>query len=136
MRYASICSGVGSCRLASSSLDWECAFFAEIDPFASAVLAHHYPEVPNLGDFTKIENEHGTIDLLVGGTPCQSFSVAGKRAGLDSPNGNLAIEFARLAQRLRARWIVWENVPGVLSSRSDDGSSDFDTFLGVLEECG
>ena len=136
MRYASICSGVGSCRLASATLDWECAFFAEIDPFASAVLAHHYPGTPNYGDFTQIENDHGPIDLLVGGTPCQSFSVAGKRAGLDSPNGNLAIEFARLAQRLGARWIVWENVPGVFSSRSDDGSSDFDTFLGVLEDVG
>ena len=138
--YGSICSGVGSCRLASAGLDWTCAFFAEIEPFPSAVLAHHFPEVPNYGDFTQIGESAGPIDILVGGTPCQSFSVAGKRAGLDSPNGNLAIEFARLAQRLRARWIVWENVPGVLSSWSDAGegveSSDFDSFLAALEDVG
>jgi DNA (cytosine-5)-methyltransferase 1 len=90
--------------------------------------------VVNAGDFTKIGAEDvGTIDLLAGGTPCQSFSVAGKRAGLDDPRGNLTIEFARLAGRLRPIWLVWENVPGVLSI--DDGRT-FGAFLGMLVELG
>ncbi|WP_216841210.1 DNA cytosine methyltransferase [Acidobacterium sp. S8] len=88
----------------------------------------------NGGDFTKIgKDDVGTIDLLAGGTPCQSFSVAGKRAGLDDPRGNLTIEFARLADRLRPAWLVWENVPGVLSI---DGGRTFGAFLRMLVECG
>ena len=91
-------------------------------------------DVINAGDFTKIGAEDvGTIDLLAGGTPCQSFSVAGKRAGLDDPRGNLTIEFARLADRLRPTWLVWENVPGVLSI--DDGRT-FGAFLGMLVQLG
>jgi DNA (cytosine-5)-methyltransferase 1 len=91
-------------------------------------------DVINAGDFTKIGAEDvGAIDLLAGGTPCQSFSVAGKRAGLDDPRGNLTIEFARLADRLRPVWVVWENVPGVLSI--DDGRT-FGAFLGMLVQCG
>ncbi|MGC2160699.1 MAG: DNA (cytosine-5-)-methyltransferase [Silvibacterium sp.] len=88
----------------------------------------------NAGDFTKIGAEDvGAIDLLAGGTPCQSFSIAGKRAGLDDPRGNLTIEFARLAGRLRSLWLVWENVPGVLSI---DGGRTFGAFLRMLVECG
>ena len=90
--------------------------------------------IVNAGDFTRIgADDVGTIDLLAGGTPCQSFSVAGKRAGLDDPRGNLTIEFARLADRLRPTWLVWENVPGVLSI--DDGRT-FGAFLGMLVQCG
>jgi DNA (cytosine-5)-methyltransferase 1 len=90
--------------------------------------------VINAGDFTKIgADDVGTIDLLAGGTPCQSFSIAGKRAGLDDPRGNLTIEFARLADRIRPTWLVWENVPGVLSI--DDGRT-FGAFLGMLVQCG
>lgn len=90
--------------------------------------------IVNAGDFTKIGAEDvGTIDLLAGGTPCQSFSVTGKRAGLDDPRGNLTIEFARLAGRLRPLWLMWENVPGVLSI--DDGRT-FGAFLGMLVELG
>ncbi len=90
--------------------------------------------VINAGDFTKIgADDVGTIDLLAGGTPCQSFSVAGKRAGLDDPRGNLTIEFARLAGRLRPLWLVWENVPGVLSI--DDGRT-FGAFHGMLVQLG
>lgn len=113
--------------------------------------------IPNYGDFTQIGADAGPIDLLVGGTPCQSFSVAGKRLGLDDPRGNLALEYLSLARRLRARWIVWENVPGVVSSVTDeeDGEggvqsgiegreagdewieeSDFATFLSFVRECG
>ncbi|HEY0308931.1 MAG TPA: DNA (cytosine-5-)-methyltransferase [Acidobacteriaceae bacterium] len=90
--------------------------------------------MPNFGDFTRIgADDAGAIDLLAGGTPCQSFSVAGKRAGLDDPRGNLTIEFARLADRLRPLWLVWENVPGVLSI---DGGRTFGAFLGMLVQLG
>jgi DNA (cytosine-5)-methyltransferase 1 len=85
--------------------------------------------VPNYGDFTTIPGDAGPVDLLVGGTPCQSFSVAGKRLGLDDPRGNLALEYVRLAKRLGARWVVWENVPGVFSSAA---GRDFADFLGFL----
>ena len=91
-------------------------------------------DVINAGDFTKIgKDDVGTIDLLAGGTPCQSFSIAGKRAGLDDPRGNLTIEFARLVDRIRPLWVVWENVPGVLSI---DGGRTFGAFLRMLVECG
>jgi len=109
------------------------AWFAEIDPFCSALLAHRYPDVPNLGDFTTIKRSSDPIDVLAGGTPCQSFSIAGRRGGLEDARGNLAIEFCRLAGRLRPRWIVWENVPGVLSS---NGGRDFGSIIGALAELG
>jgi DNA (cytosine-5)-methyltransferase 1 len=133
VRFATVCSGIGAPEVAWSHLGWEHAFCAEIDPFASAVLAHRFPDVPNLGDLTKIGAERGPVDLLCGGTPCQSFSVAGRRAGLDDPRGVLAFEFLRLAGRLRAEWVVWENVPGVLSI---DGGRAFGAFLGALVELG
>jgi DNA (cytosine-5)-methyltransferase 1 len=119
VRYLSICSGIEAASVAWEPLGWQCAGVAEIAPFPSAVLAHRFPEVPNYGDFTTIEADTiGPIDLLVGGTPCQAFSIAGLRGGLDDDRGNLALEFLRLADRLRPRWICWENVPGILSSLS------------------
>lgn len=118
--FGSVCSGIEAASVAWNPLGWEAEFFAEIDPFPTAVLAHHYPETPNLGDFTKIQRTARPISLLVGGTPCQSFSVAGLRGGMADDRGNLALEFLRLADRLRPEWLVWENVPGVLSSWSDD----------------
>lgn len=134
MIYGSICSGIEAASVAWDGLDWQPAFFSEIEKFPRALLAHHYPAVPLHGDFTTIdEGEYEPIDLLVGGTPCQSFSIAGKRLGLDDPRGNLAIEYLRLARRLRPRWLVWENVPGVLSSNS---GRDFGTFVAFLGECG
>jgi DNA (cytosine-5)-methyltransferase 1 len=97
-------------------------------------LKHHYPDVQNFGDFTKIEaSDVGTVDLLVGGTPCQDFSVAGLRAGIAGDRGRLTVEYCHLAGRLRPRWLVWENVPGVLSA--DDGNA-FGIFLGALAELG
>lgn len=141
-RYGSVCSGIEAASVAWEPLGWQPSFLSEIEPFPSAVLAHHYPEVPNLGDFTTIGEEwNGSVDLICGGTPCQSFSVAGARAGMDDPRGNLAIEFIRLVSRTRPRWVVWENVPGVLSSWSDAAeegyeTNDFDTFLSLLGECG
>lgn len=132
MIYGSACSGIEAATVAWTPLGWRAAWFAEIDPFPNAVLAHHYPSVPNLGDFTKIGAEHGPIDLLVGGTPCEDFSIAGLRKGLAGESGNLAIEFLRLVDRLRPRWLVWENVPGVISS----GDNALAVFLDGLEEIG
>ena len=134
MRYGSVCSGIEAATVAWHSLGWEAAWFSEIENFPSAVLAHHYPAVPNYGDMTKFEEwPNEPIDLLVGGTPCQSFSVAGLRKGLDDPRGNLMLTYGAIARRYRPRWLVWENVPGVLSS---NGGRDFGTFLGMLAECG
>ena len=115
-------------------LGWEPAFFSDIDPFPRAVLSHHYPDIPLHGDFTTIgEDDYGSIELLVGGTPCQSFSIAGLRGGMDDDRGNLALEYLKLAQRKRPEWLVWENVPGVLSS---NGGRDFGAFLGALAHIG
>ena len=134
MRYGSVCSGIEAATQAWHGLGWEPAFFSDIEKFPVAVLQHHYPDVPVHGDFTTIkDDEYGAIDLLVGGTPCQSFSVAGLRGGMDDDRGNLALEFLRLAQRKTPKWLVWENVPGVLSS---NGGRDFGSFLGALAEIG
>ena len=134
MIYGSVCSGIEAATVAWRPLGWKAAFFAEIDKFPSAVLAHHYPTVPNFGDFTTIKpDQHNAIDLLVGGTPCQSFSIAGLRGGLADGRGNLALEYLRLADRARPRWLVWENVPGVLSS---EGGRDFGSILGGMVELG
>lgn len=133
MRYGSVCSGIEAATVAWHPLGWEPAWFAEIDSFPSRVLAHHYPQVPNHGDFTRIGADAGPIDLLVGGTPCQAFSVAGLRGGLNDERGNLALEYCRLADRLRPRWLVWENVPGVLSV---DGGRAFGSILGAMAHLG
>ena len=119
--YGSVCSGIEAATVAWHGLGWKAAFFSEIEAFPRAVLANRWPEVFCHGDFTTIEAEqYGSIDILVGGTPCQAFSVAGLRGGLADSRGNLALEFIKLAQRKRPRWIVWENVPGVFSSISHD----------------
>jgi DNA (cytosine-5)-methyltransferase 1 len=129
--YGSVCSGIEAASVAWERLGWKCAFVSEIEPFPSAVLKYRFSEVPNLGDFTRIDEP--AVDLLVGGTPCQDFSVAGLRAGLAGDRGQLTIEFVHLLERLRPRWMVWENVPGVLSS---DGGRAFGAFLGLLGQRG
>ena len=136
MKYLSVCSGIESASVAWEPLGWVPAGFSEIEPFPSAVLAKRWPKVRNYGDMTKYENwkkEIGTIDLLVGGTPCQSFSLAGLRQGLKDPRGNLMLTFLEIAKCYGPRWIVWENVPGVLSS---NGGRDFGSFLGALGDLG
>lgn len=134
MRYGSVCSGIEAATVAWGPLGWRPSFYSEIDKNARKVLQHHYPDVPLHGDFTTIKGEdYEDIDLLCGGTPCQSYSVAGRRMGLDDPRGELSLEFVALAKRLSARWVVWENVPGVLST---NGGRDFATFVGALAECG
>lgn len=133
MRYLSVCSGIEAATVAWHPLGWEPLAFSEIEAFPRAVLKHHWPEVPLHGDFTTIEAaDYGRPDLLVGGTPCQSFSVAGLRGGMADERGNLALEFIKLADRLRPAFIVWENVPGILS----DSGGAFQCFLDGLEEIG
>lgn len=134
LTYGSVCSGIEAASVAWKPLGWATSFVSEIEAAPRAILQHRFPEVPLHGDFTTIrEGEYGAIDLLVGGTPCQSFSVAGLRGGLADDRGNLALEYLRLAQRLRPRWLVWENVPGVLSS---NGGRDFGAILGGMVELG
>ena len=134
MKYLSVCSGIEAASVAWHPLGWEPVAFSEIEKFPSAVLAHHYPAVPNLGDMTKFKEwPDEPINLLVGGTPCQSFSVAGLRKGLADPRGNLMLTYGAIAKRYCPEWLVWENVPGVLSS---NGGQDFGTFLGMLAELG
>ena len=154
MIYASVCSGVEAASLAWIPLGWKAAWFSEIEPFPCAVLKHRFPEVPNLGDMTKIkvetiENETGKlqrfknesgadvvvpggVDLLVGGTPCQSFSFAGNRSGLRGVSG-LALTYCKLLETMHPRWFVWENVPGVFSS---NGGEDFKTILKAFDDIG
>jgi site-specific DNA-cytosine methylase len=134
LRYLSVCSGIEAASMAWEPLGWQPAAFAEVEKFPSAVLTHHWPQVPNMGDMNNHEQwDLPSIDVLVGGTPCQSFSVAGLRKGLRDPRGGLMLTFLEIAQRRRPRWIVWENVPGVLSSH---GGRDFGAFLGALGALG
>jgi len=135
LKYGSVCSGVEAATVAWHDLGFEPQWFSEIEPFPSAVLQHHYPEIPNHGDMTKFKewNNDKTIELLVGGTPCQSFSVAGLRKGLDDPRGNLMLTYLSMAERFKPKWLVWENVPGVLSS---NGGRDFGTFITALGKIG
>lgn len=134
-RYVSIFSGVEAASLAWEPLGWEPVAFSEIEPFPCAVLAERWPDVPNLGDITKInwkEEIDGAIDLVVGGSPCQSFSVAGKREGLKGASG-LMFEYIRCVQELCPRWFLWENVPGALTS--EDGGA-FGQLLSEMDELG
>lgn len=134
MRYLSVCSGIEAATVAWHPLGWRPFAFSEIEKFPSQVLAHHYPDVPNFGDMTKFKEwPDANVDVLVGGTPCQSYSIAGLRKGLDDPRGNLMLTFGAVAAKYRPKWMVWENVPGVLSS---NGGRDFGTFLGMLAELG
>jgi len=136
MNFISVCSGIEAASVAWNPIGWKAVGFSEIEPFPSAVLAHHYPDVKNYGDMTRWKEwgiERGTIDLICGGTPCQSFSVAGLRKGLDDPRGNLMLVFLSILDAVRPKWVVWENVPGVLSSNE---GRDFGAFLGGLGQLG
>ncbi len=134
MKYLSLFSGIEAASAAWGPLGWEPLAFSEIDPFPSAVLAHHYPGVPNLGDVTRFhEWPDLEPDIIVGGSPCQAFSIAGLRKGLDDPRGNLTLTYLAVVDRYRPQWVVWENVPGVLSH---DGGRTFGTFLGALAKLG
>jgi DNA (cytosine-5)-methyltransferase 1 len=184
MKYCSVCSGVEAASLAWEMLGWEPVFFAEVEPFPSAVLMQKFgatkplnpldPElagskkekkqrenwkkqiekfsqggtIPNLGDLTKIkgDNYRGAVDILIGGTPCQGFSVAGQRKGLDDERSCMAIKFLELVDTIRPGWVVWENVPGVISSWSGEPEdetiteweerNDLDQFFAGFRQCG
>ena len=135
MNYLSVCSGIEAATVAWHPLGWKPVAFSEIERFPSEVLKHHYPDVPNVGDMTKFKewNFESSISLLVGGTPCQSFSIAGLRKGLDDPRGNLMLTYLAIANQYRPKWLVWENVIGVLSS---NGGLDFASLLRGMGECG
>lgn len=146
MKYASVCSGIEAATVAWHPLGWTPVWFSQYNPdhnysktpdFPSRVLEHHYPDVPNLGDMTKLrENEiykASEFDMLVGGTPCQSFSIAGLRKGLGDERGNLAFEFVRILIEKQPTWFVWENVPGVLTSKSGADETEDE---GIEEESG
>lgn len=136
MKYLSVCSGIEAASVAWRPLGWEPVAFAEIGPFPCAVLKHHYPEIPNLGDMTRFPDwreYYGTVDLIVAGTPCQDFSIAGHRAGLAGERGKLALAFAQVLSVVRPEWLVWENVPGVFST---NGGRDFGAFLRALDDIG
>ena len=155
MTYATVCSGIECMSAAVAPLGgWKPVFFSEIEPFPCSLLKHRYPTVPNLGDMTKIKAEKigeekwritngtdvielaGRLGCLAGGTPCQDVSVAGKRAGMAEGSGtrsSLAFHFARLCRELQPRWVLWENVPGVLTS---NGGRDFAHFIRSIGECG
>lgn len=136
MRYVSVFSGIEAASVAWEPLGWEPVAFSEIEAFPSAVLAARYPRVPNYGDITKIDwrqhSECVSADVLVGGSPCQSFSVAGSRTGLAGASG-LMWEYVRAVRELRPRWLVWENVPGALSSSHGE---DFACLLRALDGLG
>ena len=135
MKYLSICSGIESAGLGWHPLGFECVGLTEIDDFRSAVLQYHFPNVKNYGDFTKLKPSDISDRpiCIVGGTPCATFSIAGLRKGLAEDRGNLALEFIKCVDRFSPKWVVWENVPGVLSSNE---GKDLGTFLGALADIG
>lgn len=132
--YVSTFSGIEAATVAWAPLGWVPVCFSEIDPFPSAVLEERFPSVPNLGDITKVDwsDISGFVDVVVGGSPCQSFSVAGRREGLGGESG-LMWEFVRAVQEIRPEWLVWENVPGALSSSHGE---DFGCLLRSLDALG
>lgn len=134
MNYVSLFSGIEAVSCAWRPLGFEPVFFSEIEPFPCKVLKHHYPEVPNLGDVRNIEGEkyYGNVDIIVGGTPCQSFSIAGNRSGLGGASGIIR-EYFRLLSEIRPAWFVWENVPGSLSTH---GGLDFKLILREWDKLG
>jgi DNA (cytosine-5)-methyltransferase 1 len=135
VNYLSVCSGIEAATVAWHDMGWKPIGFSEIEKFPSQLLQHHYPHVTNYGDMTKFKEWklNDTIGLLVGGTPCQSFSVAGLRKGLEDPRGNLMLTYLAIADKFKPKWLLWENVPGVLSS---NGGEDFACLLKGMAELG
>ena len=134
MTYLSVCSGIEAASVAWEPLGFKPIGFAEIEPFPCELLKQKYPAVKNYGDITQYEKWNiGQFDILAGGTPCQSFSIAGKRGGTADERGALMYAYLGIVEAYRPRWIIWENVPGVLSSNS---GYDFTSFLAGVEECG
>lgn len=135
MNYLSVCSGIEAASVAWKPLGWKPIAFSEIEPFPSSLLAHHYPDVPNLGDMNNFRdwNINGTIDLICGGTPCQAFSIAGQRQSLKDDRGNLSLTFCQLCDHFNPEVVLWENVPGVLNTK-DNAFGCFLAELAGLDE--
>tara|TARA_A100001515_G_scaffold145040_1_gene151504 strand:- start:4265 stop:5818 length:1554 start_codon:yes stop_codon:yes gene_type:complete len=139
MKYLSLFSGIEAATVGWHHLGWECVGVSEIDPFACEVLKQRLPNTPNLGDITKITKEQlnekypNGLDIVVGGSPCQAFSIAGLRKGLEDPRGNLMLEYIRIVATVLPTYFIWENVPGVLSSNK---GRDFGTLLQAMEQLG
>ena len=133
IRYISLFSGIEAATVAWHQLGWKPIAYAEIEPFPKAVLRQHYPEVPDLGDMTKVDwkQYHHAADVVVGGSPCQAFSIAGLRKALDDPRGQLMLEYLRACAEIDPEWIVWENVPGVLSA---ERGRAFQSLLAAVAE--
>lgn len=140
-KYLSLFSGIEAASVAWRDFGWSCVGVSDIDPFPCEVLKNRFPNVPNLGDITKISEEqlndlkyrHGGIDIVVGGSPCQSFSLAGKRLGLKDPRGNLMFEYCRVVRAVLPKYFIWENVIGALSS---NGGQDFSSLIGEMVDIG
>ena len=130
MKYISLFSGIECASVAWAALGWEPICFSEIEPFPSAVLAHRFPGVPNVGDMTKHDwsRYHGQCDVVIGGSPCQAFSVAGLRRSLEDDRGNLTLAYVRACNDINPAICVWENVPGIYSSKGNP----FGCFLGGM----
>lgn len=135
MNYISLFSGIEAASVAWGPLGWNPVAFSEIEPFCCELLAKRFPDVPNLGDISGVDwtEYEGSVDVIIGGSPCQAFSLAGRRLGLMDERGQLMLEFVRCVREVKPRWVIWENVPGVLSQ--DEGRA-FGTLLGELEDCG
>lgn len=135
MNYLSVCSGIEAASVAWTPLGFTPVGFSEIEKFPSEVLKHHYPDITNYGDINEFREWKlpAEPEIIVGGTPCQAFSIAGRRGGLDDPRGQIMLRYLELIENKRPRWIVWENVPGVLSSNK---GRDFGTLLTSLGNLG
>lgn len=133
MKYISLFSGIEAASVAWKPLGWEPIAFCEFDKTPSKVLAKNFPDIPNLGDVTKVDwhKYHGTANIVVGGSPCQAFSIAGARKGLNDLRGQLMLEYLRACAEIDPEWIIWENVPGVLSA---NGGRDFATLLNFVSK--
>lgn len=133
--YISLFSGIEAASVAWEPLGWKALAFSEIEPFCCDLLQARYPDVPNLGDISNIDWKpyEGSADVIIGGSPCQAFSVAGRREGLMDERGKLMLEFVRAVREVRPRWVLWENVPGVLSQ---DAGRAFATLQRELGQCG
>lgn len=131
MRFVSLFSGIEAASLAWRPLGFTPVAYSEIDPFASTLLAERHPDTPNVGDITKTDWSGYAADVVVGGSPCQAFSIAGLRKALDDPRGQLMLEYFRACHEIDPEWIVWENVPGVLSA---ERGRVFQTLLETVAE--
>lgn len=135
MNYLSLFSGIEAVSVAAKSLNWQAVAFSEIADFPCEVLKYHYPSIQNLGDVKNINGEkyNGTVDIIIGGSPCQNFSIAGNRKGLYGEHSSLAWEFIRILSEVQPKWFLWENVPGTLSTNNGE---DFKQLLTELSKLG